>query len=80
MFTVFALPSCLNLTFTGGTQFTGLIYAPDTALKATGTADISGAMTGKAFSCQGTFNFHFDLAFSKPRYIPPVRILSWAEL
>jgi hypothetical protein len=80
MFTVFALPSCSTFSLNNGTVFTGLIYAPDTALAANGHAQISGAIVGKTFSCNGTFDFHYDLAFSKPRNLPPVKVLSWSEL
>jgi hypothetical protein len=79
-FTVFALPSCSSFTLNNGTVFTGLIYAPDTALAANGHAQISGAIVGKSFGCNGTFDFHYDLAFNKPKNLPPVKILSWAEL
>ena len=79
-FTVFALPSCSSFSLNNGTIFTGLIYAPDTALAANGHAQISGAIVGKTFSCNGTFDFHYDLAFNKPKNLPPVKVLSWAEL
>jgi hypothetical protein len=49
-------------------------------LVAAGGAQISGAIVGKSFHCNGTFDFHFDLAFNKPRTDPPVKILSWTEL
>jgi len=79
-FTVFVLPSCSSFSLNKGTIFTGLIYAPDTDLSANGNAEISGAIVAKSFSCNGTFNFHYDLAFNKPRNLPPVKVLSWAEL
>jgi hypothetical protein len=79
-FTVFALPSCSSFSLNNGTIFTGLIYAPDTVLAANGHAQISGAIVGKSFSCNGTFDFHYDLSFNKPRNLPPVKVLSWAEL
>jgi hypothetical protein len=79
-FTVFVLPSCSSMTLNSSTVFTGLIYAPDTDLNAAGGAQISGAIVGKSFSCNGTFDFHYDLAFSKPRNLPPVKVLSWSEL
>jgi len=50
------------------------------SLAANGHAQISGAIVGKSFSCNGTFDFHYDLAFSKPRNLPPVKVLSLAEL
>ena len=80
MFTVFVLPTCTSFSLNNGTIFTGLIYAPDTALSANGHAQICGAIVGRSFSCNGTFVFHYDLAFSKPRNLPPVKVLSWAEL
>jgi hypothetical protein len=79
-FTIFALPTCHDMTMTGGTQLNGLIYAPNTALNAQGHAAISGAIAANTFNCQGTFDFHYDLAFNKPRYLPPVRVISWSEL
>lgn len=79
-FTIFALPTCLNMTMSGGTQLNGLIYAPNTSLNAQGHAAISGAIAAAAFNCNGTFDFHYDLAFSKPRVLPPVRVISWNEL
>ena len=80
MFTVFVLPTCTSFSLNNGTVFTGLIYAPDTSLSANGHAAMSGAIVGKVFNCNGTFDFHYDLAFSKPRNEPPVKILSWSEL
>ena len=80
MFTVFVLPTCTSLSLTSQTLLTGLFYAPDTALVARGGAQIAGAIVGKTFTCNGNFSFHYDLAFSKPRALPPVRIFSWAEL
>jgi len=80
MFTIFALPSCTSLSLNNGTYIKGLIYAPDTVLEANGHAAIEGAIACKEFHCNGTFDFHFDLAFSKPRELPPVRIMNWAEL
>lgn len=80
MFTVFVLPSCASFSLNNGTVFTGLIYAPNTSLAANGHAQICGAIVGQSFSCNGTFDFHYDLAFSKPRNLPPVKVLSWAEL
>jgi hypothetical protein len=80
MFTIFALPSCTSLSLNNGTYIKGLIYAPDTVLSANGHAAIEGAIACKTFYCNGTFDFHYDLSFSKPRVLPPVRIMSWAEL
>jgi len=78
-FTIFGLPSCTSLSLNNGTYIKGLIYAPDTVLQANGHAAIEGAIACKRFYCNGTFDFHYDLSFGKPRELPPVKILSWAE-
>jgi len=49
-------------------------------LNANGGAAVCGAIAAQTFNCNGNFDFHYDLAFNKPRYLPPVRILSWTEL
>ena len=79
MFTIFALPSCTSLSLNNGTYIKGLIYAPDTILNANGHAAIEGAIACKTFHCNGTFDFHYDLSFNKPKVLPPIRIMSWAE-
>jgi len=79
MFTIFALPSCTSLSLNNGTYIKGLIYAPDTVLQANGHAAIEGAIACRTFYCNGTFDFHYDLSFNKPKVLPPVRIMSWAE-
>lgn len=79
-FTIFALPTCHDMTLNSGTAINGLIYAPNTILNAAGHASISGAIAAATFNCNGTFDFHYDLAFNKPRYLPPVRVISWNEL
>ena len=79
MFTIFALPSCTSLSLNNGTYIKGLIYAPDTVLSANGHAAIEGAIACKTFDCNGTFDFHYDLSFNKPKVLPPIRIMNWAE-
>ena len=79
-FYIFGLPTCTGMTLTGGTAFTGVIYAPECDLKATGSASLAGAMIAKSFTCNGTFDFHYDLAVGKTNYISPVSILAWNEL
>ena len=49
------------------------------ARQAANTQAIEGAIACKRFYCNGTFDFHYDLSFGKPRELPPVKILSWAE-
>ena len=79
-FTIFGLPSCTSMVLTGGTAFTGVIYAPECNLKATGSAGLAGAIIANSFTCTGTFDFHYDLSVGRNAFITPVSILSWNEL
>ena len=79
-FTVWGLPSCTTMRMNAGTIFEGVIYAPQLNLQANGHASIWGAVVANDFSCNGTFDFHYDLATSITGAPKPVSILSWAEL
>ena len=79
-FTLWALPSCTSLTLNGGTILYGVIYAPETALKAAGGANIRGAILCQSFTCSGTFNFHYDLATARAVQAGLLTLLSWDEL
>ena len=58
-FWLLTLPTCTQLRWTGGT-FTGVIYAPTTALSSQGNAELQGAMVVNSFNLTGTFDFHSD--------------------
>jgi choice-of-anchor A domain-containing protein len=79
-FTIFGLPSCTSMTLSGGSAFSGVIYAPECDLKAAGNSSLSGGIIAKSFTCGGTFDFHYDLAVGKKAMITPVTILTWNEL
>jgi len=68
------------MDMTSAKSLVGVIYAPQTALKAAGNGNFYGAMTADSFTCNGTFDFHYDTGLAKaPRPIG-VKIISWAEL
>ncbi|PYJ00228.1 MAG: hypothetical protein DME25_21215, partial [Verrucomicrobia bacterium] len=79
-FTIWGLPTCTSLTLNGGTKLVGVIYAPETNLKAAGGASIYGAIMCGSFTCSGTFDFHFDLATANATVINLLTLLSWDEL
>lgn len=78
-FRVLGLPSCNSLTMTAGDSFTGIIYAPECDVKASGHSSLSGAITCRSLKITGTFDFHYDLADAKGFIIAPVTIISWNE-
>jgi Putative Ice-binding-like adhesive domain len=79
-FRVWGLPSCTTMDMTAGNSFTGMIYAPEANLSARGHAAFYGAFTSNTFTCNGTFDFHYDVATAT--YSPSstsLQIMSWAE-
>jgi hypothetical protein len=77
-FWLFAMPTCTLLKWTGG-SFIGVIYGPGMTLSAQGNAELQGAIVANTFTCQGTFDFHFDDATGASD-AKPFKILTWAEL
>jgi hypothetical protein len=59
---LFGLPGCTNITLTGQTNLTGVIYAPEANLTFSAPAANSfvGSYTAKNISVVGHLNFHFD--------------------
>lgn len=78
-FWVYGLPSCTSMTLVAHSMFSGVIYAPQVNLRATGSASFCGAIVAATFSCLGNFDFHWDAAVAN---VPAkeFKILSWAEL
>jgi len=66
------------LKWTGG-SFIGVIYAPTMALSSQGNAELQGAIVANSFSCNGTFDFHYDAATGETT-AKPFKIIAWAEL
>ena len=83
-FSFWGLPTCKELSFSGNSSFTGLIYAPDADFTLNGSGnnliDFIGASITKTASMNGHFNFHYDEAL---RRIGPFRgyiVSSWIEM
>ena len=55
------------------------VAPPTMDLEAAGNSSIQGAIVAKSFSCNGTFDFHFDDA-TGGNAAKKFMILSWAEL
>jgi hypothetical protein len=79
-FTVWGLPTCKAIKFSGNINFVGAIYAPEADLAASGGATMFGAISANTFKCNGNFTLHQDLAIGKGQPPDPVTIGSWAEL
>jgi hypothetical protein len=80
-FRVWGLPSCTSMDMTSAKSFTGVIYAPEADLKAAGNAAFYGAFTANTFTCNGTFDFHYDVSTANYKAGgPSFKVSSWAEL
>ena len=79
-FRVWGLPTCTDMDMTAGESFTGMIYAPQADLRARGHAQFYGAFTASTFSCNGTFDFHYDEAtYSYTAGGSGFQIVAWSE-
>lgn len=65
------VPNNLQIFMSGGTaklnagvDWYGLLYAPDTTVTVSGTADIYGAVIGESVTTSGTADLHFDVSLS----------------
>lgn len=74
------VPGNLQIYMTGGTakvtsgvDFYGAIYAPNTAVTVSGSADLFGAVVGKTLTFTGTGDVHFDedLEWENQAELPP---------
>ncbi len=61
-------------TVTAKVAFYGVIYAPNTAVTLTGTADWFGAVTGKNLTFTGSGRAHYDESLNLGEIEPPQRI------
>jgi Tfp pilus assembly protein PilX len=77
-FSIFCLGTCTSMSYAGNSAFIGTVYAPQTDLTLTGTADAFGALVGKTINVGGNLNFHYDEALGggNSKYI----VISWSEL
>jgi hypothetical protein len=60
------LPGCASISYSGGSDFTGTIYAPEADISLTGggatAMNFSGALTANSIKLSGNYQFHYDQA------------------
>lgn len=57
---IYGLGSGTTLSYSGGSDFYGTIYAPDANISISGGSSIFGAIVGNNVTLSGTGTFHFD--------------------
>ncbi|HVV02498.1 MAG TPA: collagen-binding domain-containing protein [Verrucomicrobiae bacterium] len=81
---IWGLPSCKNITFSGNGSFTGTLYAPEAALTlnggGSGNQDFSGSCIVNSVTVHGHFQFHYDEALGRLGAARGFVAKSWREL
>ncbi len=79
-FVYYGLPGNLNVNLSGGTAFTGLIYAPEARLTLSGGSVVYGASISESVFGSGGFSFHYDESLGSFGTVTPYVVTSWHEM
>jgi hypothetical protein len=79
-FVYYGLPTNTRVDLTGGSGFTGIIYAPQAALNVSGGSVICGATISDTVSATGGFNFHYDESLASYNNGGNFIVTSWNEM
>ncbi len=81
---IFGLPTCTSISFTGNGEFTGTIYAPSAHLTYSGggsdRSDFMGAAIVGSAQLNGHFEFHYDENLGRNGPLSGFVIDSWLEI
>jgi hypothetical protein len=79
-FVYYGLPTNTRVDLTGGSGFTGIIYAPQAALNVSGGSILHGATISDTVSATGGFKFHYDESLASFDNGGNFIVTSWNEL
>jgi hypothetical protein len=69
-----------DITITGSSQWSGVIYAPYGNVQLTGNGAVCGSVVAKDITLSGNAQFHYDEALASLGGTSPFRIAKWKEL
>jgi hypothetical protein len=69
-----------DVQISGNGGLTGIIYAPNAAVKITGNGDVQGAVIGNTITLSGNGNFHYDESLANFGGSNPFKVTKWREL
>jgi hypothetical protein len=75
--TIYGLPGCTSIKYTGDSACYAKIYAPQAAIEITGDSDYFGSMVGNSVKFTGTANIHYDEALGT--ILPQYHVAGWEE-
>jgi hypothetical protein len=79
-FVYYGLPTNTRVDLTGGSGFTGIIYAPQAALNLSGGSVIYGATISDTVSATYGFSFHYDESLASFDNGGNFVVTSWNEM
>ncbi len=79
-FVYYGMAGNTNVVLSGGTAFTGLIYAPRARLNVSGYSVICGATVTDSVSASLGFAFHYDESLAGFGATTPYVVSSWNEM
>ena len=77
---LFGLPTCTKINYSGSSQFVGTIYAPSAKLAISGAGGVSGSAVVDQATISGGASFHCDTALYGSGNAAKYVIISWNEL
>jgi hypothetical protein len=75
--TIWGLPSCTLIKYTGSAYMSAKIYAPKADVEIGGTAEFCGSIVGLTLKFNGTPALHYDEAIGAA---PAYKVTTWEEL
>jgi hypothetical protein len=69
-----------DVQLNGNATFTGIVYAPNSAIQSNGNGAINGALTGNTINFNGNASLHYDTQLAGGTASPYYAVKSWVEL
>lgn len=79
-FSLYGLPTCTSIAYSGNSQFIGTINAPEADVKLSGTTDAIGAVVANSFNLNGGMGMHYDEALRGNPKEGKYLVASWQEI
>ena len=82
--TLIGTPSCTSISYSGGSEFLGTIYAPDAEFSMTGGGSSSynlvGSVVAGSVKIQGNYQVHYDESLKRPPTGASYYVCYWREV
>jgi len=79
-FSLYGLPSCSSISYSGQSQFIGTVYAPEADISMSGSADGIGAFVGNSVKMSGGMGLHYDESLQGNPKEGKYLVASWNEI